>query len=389
MKDKHAHAGHKTKGRKRFWIILLSVVIVLIVVRAVLPYFVLRYVNNKLGNLKEYYGHVDDIDIALFRGAYIIKDIKLEKVDEQNKKSDTIPFFSSPVIDLSVEWNAIFKGSIVGEIYVEDPKLNFVKGGHKNEDVKADTADFRQIMKDLMPLTVNHFEISNGQIHYIDKDIKPMLDIALLDLEVTATNLSNVNNEGKLLPAHLSGQGNAYDGSFTINVDFDALNNIPTFDLNAELKRLNLVKINNFLKAYGNFEVSRGHFGLYTEFAARNGEFGGYVKPLIQDMKVDIWKKDEGLKQALWNLVVEGGAKLLENSKTNQVGTKVPIKGRFDKPYVNIWKAISYVIRNAFVHGLKPSIDNSININKLEDDTHKTFLEKIFGKKDKDKKEKK
>src|SRR5438045_2549969 len=97
-----------------------------------------NYVNKKLSELNEYYGYVRDIDIALFRGAYVIKDIKIEKIKNENQDSDSIPFFSSPVIDLSVEWRALFKGKIVGEMYVEDAVLNFVKGKHKGENVKAD-----------------------------------------------------------------------------------------------------------------------------------------------------------------------------------------------------------------------------------------------------------
>lgn len=41
------------------------------------------------------------------------------------------------------------------------------------------------------------------------------------------------------------------------------------------------------------------------------------------------------------------------------------------------------------MYALKPSVDNDINIGKVEEiDTHKKgFLERVFGKKDKDKKD--
>lgn len=366
--------------KKRFWIAMVIILSVLLLFRLFLPYIVLRYVNNKLSNLEQYTGHVEDIDIALIRGAYIINDMRIEKIDDKKgNKKDTIPFFTTPKMDLSVEWRALFKGRVVGEIYVEDPRLNFVKGKHKDEDIKADTADFSQLIKDLMPLKVNHFEIHRGQIHYIDKNTSPIIDIALKDVMVKANNISNVNDSAKLLPAHLVASGNAYNGKFNMNVNFDVLKKAPTFDLNARLQNLDLVKMNDFLKAYGNFEVKEGRFGLYTEFAAKNGEFGGYVKPLIKDMKVEIWKKDQDLQQRIWNIIVANVSKLLENKNTDQLATKVSINGRFDDPNINLWKAVSYLLRNAFVQALKPSIDNSININKMEEDSKKTFLEKIFG----------
>lgn len=65
------------------------------------------------------------------------------------------------------------------------------------------------------------------------------------------------------------GSADIYGGSATMNMKLDALNKIPTFDFNAELLNLNLVEVNDFLKAYGNFDVQKGTFGLYIEAAAK------------------------------------------------------------------------------------------------------------------------
>ncbi|HRG37047.1 MAG TPA: DUF748 domain-containing protein [Bacteroidia bacterium] len=378
----------KPRNKRKKWLIALIILIVfLIIARIILPYFVLKYVNKTLSELKEYRGHVEDIDIALIRGAYQIIDIRIDKIDSVSNKVDTIPFFKSSQIDLSVQWSAIFKGAVVGEIYVTDPVLNFVKGKHKKEDVKADTADFRTTIDKLMPLTINHFEIENGQIHYIDKYSTPHVDIAMTNLQVKADNLSNVNDSAKLLPAKLIASGDVYNGRFDLNVDFNALEKQPTFDLNAGLKNIQMVSLNDFFKAYANFQLDQGNLGLYTEFAAKNGNFKGYVKPIIKDLKV---KKEGDFLDIVWENIVAGAATILENRKKDQVATKVPIEGRFDQPDTDLWTAINYVLRNAFVYALKPSIDNEINIGKIEQvNTDKTLLQKIFGKKDKDKDEEK
>lgn len=378
--------AEKPKRKRKKWLIAISILFsVLLIARLILPYIVLKYVNKTLHELKEYEGHVEDIDIALIRGAYKIKDIRLDKKDSVTHKLDTIPFFRSSELDLSVQWNAIFKGAFVGEIYVADPVLNFVKGKHKNEDVKADTADFRDVIRKLMPLTVNHFEITNGQIHYIDKYSNPKVDVAIKNLQVKADNLSNVNDSATLLPAHLVSEGDVYKGKFNLEVKFNALEKQPTFDLNAGLKNVDMVALNDFFKAYANFRVETGNLGLYTEFAAKNGKFKGYVKPIIKDFKT---KKEGDLTEVIWENIVQGISKVFENWKKEQVATKVPIEGSFDKPDTDLWTAINYVLRNAFVYALKPSIDNDINIGKVEEiDTHKTFLQKIFGKKEKDEKD--
>lgn len=377
----------KTRRRKRRWVIIGTLVLLLLGFRLALPSIVKHYVNKKLAGLKEYTGHVEDIDIALIRGAYKINDLRILKTDSATHKPDSIPFFTSREIDLSVEWRALFKGSVVGEIYVEDPVLNFVKGNHKNEDVKADTSDFRGLIRDLMPLTVNHFEINNGQVHYIDKHSKPQVDLAMTRLFVKANNLSNVNDSAKLLPANLVADGDVYGGRFNLKVRFDALNKQPTFDLDARIDNVNMTELNPFFKAYGNFDVKKGNLGLYTEFAAKNGAFNGYVKPLIKDVDIVQWNKEEGdVPQIAWETLVASVAGIFTNWRKDQVATKLPIQGRFDQPDAGLWTAVTYVLKNAFIYALRPSIDNTINIGKVAPEPEKKgFLQKVFGKKDKHK----
>src|SRR5665811_12868 len=78
--------------RKKY-IILISILILLIVIRIILPYVVLHYANKTLANLDSYYGHIEDVDISLYRGAYIIKNIYLNKDDPVTKKQTK--FFKS------------------------------------------------------------------------------------------------------------------------------------------------------------------------------------------------------------------------------------------------------------------------------------------------------
>jgi hypothetical protein len=373
----------RKKRRRRRRIIWLSIISALVIFRLLLPYIVLKYVNNKLENLEEYYGHVNDIDIHLYRGAYEIKDIRiLKRVEKKGKtgEKDTIPFFRSRSIDLSIEWKSIFKGAIVGEISVEEPVVNFVKDKHKGEDVKADTADFAQLIDDLMPVTINRFDIHNGQVHYMDLEAKPKLDIAMLNINITATNLTNVTDSKELLPATLTATAEAYKGKFALNAKFDGLAKKPTFDMNVSLNGLQLPLLNDMLREYANFDVKKGTFNMYGEFAAKEGKFGGYVKPFMKDLDIVQWNKEEGnFKQILWETLVASAAEILQNQKKEQLATKINMNGTFDKVHLNTWRAISFVLRNAFLNALRPSLDNSISINNLKEGGKKTFLEKVFG----------
>ena len=134
---------------KKKYIILISILILLIVIRIILPYVVLHFANKKLANLDSYYGHIEDVDISLYRGAYVIKDIYLNKDDPVTKKQTK--FFTSKDIDLSLEWGALFHGSIVGKLVFDSPELFFTKDRTELSQVRKDTSDFRNVLESLMP----------------------------------------------------------------------------------------------------------------------------------------------------------------------------------------------------------------------------------------------
>ena len=382
----------KKKTRKfrfaRVHKIFIIIIVVLVVLRILLPFILLKYCNKSLSELKGYYGHIQDIDVSLYRGAYQINDMYLNKVDASTHKQTN--FFKVNNIDLSVEWRALFHGRLVGELVFNSPKLIFTKDRTEISDVKKDTNDFRKVLKDFMPLKVNRFEVNNGSIHYVDAGAKPKVDISVEQAHILAENLKNVEDNKTELPSPITATGNVYGGTLSLNMKMDALAQKTRFDLNAEIKNANLVSLNDFLKAYGGFDVNKGTFGLYTEFAAKNGKYKGYVKPVIKDLDV-VGPEDRKDKffQKVWENIVGAAGEILNNPKKNQIATKIPIEGNLAGSNTDIIEMIWELLRNAFIQALMPSIDNQININSLNtsSDDHKSLLQKIFGGgKDKDKK---
>lgn len=377
----------KPKSRRlRIRKILLVVLVVLIVVRILLPYIILKVVNDKLAKLDGYYGRVIDIDLALIVGSYKIKDIKIEKTGGKIP----VPFFAADVIDLSVEWKALFKGGLVGEIEVKRPIINFVKGPTEETSQTNIDKEWQDIVNELMPLKLNRFEIFDGEIHYLDYHSSPKVDVFSKNIHILAENLSNVTDSTNLLPSTVTGSATIYGGTATLNMKLDALNKVPTFDVNAEMKNLNLVEVNDFLKAYGNFDVQKGTFGVYTEAAAKEGKIIGYTKPIIKDLDVIEWKqeKEDPLGQKLWESVIGLGGWVFKNKSEEQVATEVQFEGELKDPDVDVWSIIGSTLRNAFIEALYPSLENTININTVEEaEVEKEgFFEKIFDKKKSDKK---
>jgi hypothetical protein len=237
-----------------------------------------------------------------------------------------------------------------------------------------------------MPLQINRIEINNGNVQYLDLSATPKVDVHLTNLHVLALNLKNSYDSAALLPASITASATLYEGTFTVNMKLNPLAEHPTFDMNAELKDTNLVLLNDFFKAYAKIDVNKGSFGLYTEVAAKEGKFAGYVKPLIKDLDVvGAEDRDDNVLRKLWENVAGSVAEVFENQSKDQVATKVQLRGNIENPQSSIIETLAQVLQNAFVQALQPAIDNQISIASVGKENKKGLLENIFTKDDEDK----
>ena len=260
---------------KKKWIILGSLLLILIVARLVLPYFVTRYVNKVLAAIPGYEGSISGVDIHLIRGAYVITDLRIFKIDGNDK----VPFVDIPVIDLSVEWSALFKGSIVGEVIFEQAKLNFIGGDGKGEKPANDNqsgadVDWTEPIKKLMPLQINRMEIVQGSVFYYDFTTKPKVSIHLDSLQMLATNLNNADKDEDPLPSTVTATATSIGaGKLTLDLDINVLKKIPDLDMDLKFEKINMPALNDFFVAYSKVDIEKGSFSLYSELAIDDGEY--------------------------------------------------------------------------------------------------------------------
>ncbi len=106
---------------------------------------------------------------------------------------------------------------------------------------------------------------------------------------------------------------------------------------------------------------------MYTEIAATQGKFVGYTKPVINDLDV-LGKedRDDKIGQKFWEGIVGAAGVIFKNQKHDQVATKIPLQGTFDKANVDLWYAVLDILRNAFVQALQPAIYWEINIGTVK-----------------------
>jgi hypothetical protein len=347
---------------------IISLAVLLVAVRLSLPWAIRHYVNDKLNRIPDYSGRIGKVHLHLWRGAYEINDVKILK---SNGKVPA-PFFSSPSIDLAIDSRELLHGAAVGSVLMTDPQLNFVQGPTAETSQSGFQQPWGKTLASLFPFDINRFEVRNGNIHFRDIVKKEPVDIYMTNLAAVATNLTNDRTIRNPLPAGLTASAQSIGGGeFRLNLRMNPLDPAPTFELNAVLTNVDLVALNNFLRAYGKFDVERGRFQLFTTVASVHGDYKGDVKVMFQNLDVFAWQKEKhkNVVQIFWEAVVGTLAAGFKNHPHDQLATDIPISGSFTNAKVDTWAAVGSLLHNAFIRALLPRIDQPIHLQNVDANT--------------------
>jgi hypothetical protein len=350
--------------RRKIVIALLAVVLLLVAGRVALPYLVEDLVNDRLAALDAYDGHVSDIDIHLWRGAYSIDDIEIVKTGA----SRPIPFFRTDRLNLSVEWRSLLHGSIVSEASFVRPEVNLVQGRTEADSQMGEGENWNARLEELFPFRFNTIEVNDGTVRFLAPGIHTKDAITARHVNGSISNLTNVLETGKETFADFRVTASVLDGApAAVAGSANAFAAQPTFDVNLEVKKVQLPQVNPWLREYIKADAEAGKFELYMELAAADGKFKGYAKPILQD--VDIYRSGEPEQSALkrvWEGFLDFAANVFENQDADQVAARIPFTGTIKHPETSLFATIASVMRNAFVSAFARSLEGSITLRDVK-----------------------
>lgn len=340
-----------------------AVLALFIAARIALPYVLEEVVNRHLAAVEGYDGRVKDIDLALWRGAVGIDNVRIVRTSAEQ----TAPFFSCDRIDVSLEWKSLLKGSLVAEGNVYRPVANLIRARTEEESQLGTETVWPTYLVDYYPFDINTFEVHDGTVTFRAPGIDAEDALTATDVHAVVSNLTNVVESGKETFAQFELTAAVLgDAPVRISGSFDPLAELPTFDVNMSLEGVRLPEVNPWLRQFVKADAQAGTFQLYMEIAAADGGFEGYAKPLMQNVDMyGLQDKNDSLLRKLWEGVVEFAANIVENEEEKQVGARVPFSGTIDNPDANIWLTIVSVLRNAFVSAFARSLEGSISIRDV------------------------
>jgi len=123
-------------------------------------------------------------------------------------------------------------------------------------------------------------------------------------------------------------------GTATAEATFKSEKSGPAFDIGVRIEEVDVTRMNDIFRAYGQFDASAGRFFFYSELTVSDGVVTGYVKPLFKDLKIYDKQQDKSkpVARKIYEGVVSGVAKILKNREREEVATKAEVidRGRRD-----------------------------------------------------------
>ena len=372
--------GKNKRGfKKKRYIIPISIIALLIALRLLMPVLVKKYVNDVLADIPGYYGHVDDIDIALYRGAYVIDNLELSKVEAGSK----VPFLDFKQTDISIEWKALLNGKIVSELEMHQPKIIYVFEDQQSGGTEPEVEDWTKALTDLVPIEINNLTITDGTVAFVQLQADPNIDLNLHNINLTATNLRNVVQKKRTLPSQLNATATSIGkGKMVMDGKMNLVKEVPDMDIAFSITDADVKALNDFTKYYAEIDFDSGLFEIYGELAIADGYLKGSMKPIIKNSK--LVGKEDGFIETLWEGFVGFFKFVLKNQKNDTLATKIPIEGDLNNVGTKIWPTITNIFKNAWIQAFKGVVDNDISFEDAEKaaDNEQTKEERKQDRKD-------
>ncbi|MBI3804325.1 MAG: DUF748 domain-containing protein [Nitrospirae bacterium] len=246
--------------------------------------------------------------------------------------------------------------------YVYQPGPAASKSGDKAAETAKEASTTESAPSTL--ITVDELDIARSNLGFINKGAKPNYRVYINQTELQLTHLSNHLTEGKT-EAKLKGKFMG-SGNLGANAVFRPQKKGPNLNLAVSIEETDLKTMNDLLRAYGNFDVAAGAFSFFMELAVREGNVTGYVKPLFQKIKVYDRRQDKEKSafHKLYERLVGGVSKLLENQPRDEVATRADLSGRIENPKSSTWDTIIRIIENAFFKAILPGFEKEVSQSK-------------------------
>ena len=205
---------------------------------------------------------------------------------------------------------------------------------------------------------IDELRLTRGELGYVDREAEPEYRVFVSRLDASVRGFTN--EKKSRAPGHAKIQGAFMgSGSMLLDASFQPAAARAEFSTNLQITDVDLVTMNDLLRARGGFDVNAGRFSLFSEIAVREGAVEGYVKPIFSDLDVYDRRQDsdKNIFRQAYEGIVGGIGTLLENRPRDEVATRTDLSGRIENPATSTFEIVIGLIQNAFIRAILPGLE--------------------------------
>lgn len=356
---------------KKWLSILIISLSTILVLRMIAPYGIQKIGNYVLNSTEGIKGEIGDIDLHIYRGAYVIENLTIRKEFGEQQQ----PLISVKRIDISVLWSALIRGSIVSEMSLLEPQLYILDTpADQSEENKQITNEdtWIDLVNKAVPFSIDHIQITDGTVTLRNLSDELDHETSISDINGQITNLTNSQEKKDELVAKFDLTAMLMGRSEIIfRGAIDPFRVKPSFDINIEMQKLPVKEIDTLLEFYAPFDLEAGVIDGALELVANQGKLNGYIKAGIYDLSVFSWHQDvledkDNPFQLVFEALTDLVSEVLENDKSELVATRIPISGTLDNTNMSTVAAIVATLRNAFIRAFEMNIEDSVEFKNTQ-----------------------
>ncbi|MGO8969754.1 MAG: hypothetical protein ACLQDQ_09290 [Myxococcaceae bacterium] len=292
-----------------------------------------------------------DARLGFFPLVYTVTGVHLVPEDR------SLPVFYIERMDTGVFWGDLLRRRLNGWANLDRVKMTFFL-------IPIHIPDLAAMLQKVMPLAIERMQCKASEItialrHTRSGDPeKPEGDGPQLwfhDLEATVEGLATRPELQPHATTLALRATMASTGKLSAFVTVDLLTpGANTFTGQLGLVGLKLADLDSVLGPSG-FRLS-GTFDLKARFGVDHGKLSGALEPVLKHGQVEALGGDLGKKLEV--ALADDGVQLLSDRVPGRdaLVTIIPIHGNLNHPKLDVWAAVSGVLRNAFVVGLSESL---------------------------------
>jgi hypothetical protein len=351
-------AHRRVSGRAKLWIVLGFILAVLVVLRLLLPGYILRKVNADLADASPLYSvHIGDLDLHIWRMAYSFENV------HGSLKKNAFEFLTIPRIDVAIAWRELFRGRFVADVDVRQARLTFTTetiAAVSGYDPGKAKAEAKGVKETTVPFDLERLRSYDSTFVFSDvAGLPPEQTFRLSHIDVVANNLTP-KKESALSLATFSGAIQE-TGKIKGVAQIRPKSHPPEWSVNLEMRNFSLPKLNGVATRTVPVSFKSGTLSLFLAAQSVKGELNGYVKPFLKDVVfVGDHKDFKSVGHFFYEIAGTIGNFLLKNRKSHALATKVSFHTVNGKIQTDTAKAISLAVSNGFGKPLTQNLDDPL-----------------------------